>query len=117
MPRALHAGLAPGVSDLDCRHRTVVFNERNGALQRMGVFRGPNAQVSVRDPALRGYGSRFGEHDSGTTHRELGKVGEMPVIGQPVHGGILAHRRDRQTIADLKLAELEGAEEQGLSWV
>ena len=38
MPRTLHARLASGMSDLDCRHSPVVFNERNGALEGTGVI-------------------------------------------------------------------------------
>jgi len=42
----------------------------------------------------------FHEDDAGAALRELAEVDEVPVVGEPVGRGVLAHRRDDDPVAE-----------------
>ena len=55
-------------------------------------------------------GRGFDHHAAGTTHRELTEMDKMPVLSHAIDGGVLAHCRDHNAIAELHLPKRKGGE-------
>jgi hypothetical protein len=68
----------------------------------------------VRDAAVGFDGAGLGEDQTGAADGELGQVGEMPVVRQPVGRAVLAHGRDHDPVGQGDAAQLERGEEQCL---
>ena len=58
------------------------------------------------DPAARHYAGGFGKHESGASHCAAAQMHEMPVVGEPVDAAVLAHRRNRDSISEMHVADL-----------
>ena len=71
----------------------------------------PDAKIVGRDAAFGGDGRRFGEHQRGAADRAGGQVGEVPIVGEAIDAGILAHRRDPDAIGENGLAQPKFAEQ------
>ena len=79
VPRARHARLAPGMRELDCRHRTLALHEFSDSSQTWYVRVVPDADVAVRDAAALLHRGGLDEHDAGAALRELAEVHQVPV--------------------------------------
>ncbi|MNH06713.1 hypothetical protein D3C79_660900 [compost metagenome] len=90
-PGPMGAGLAPGMGQLDAWHRALGGDETGDALQRRDLRVVPQAQVLRGNAPIGSHGSGFGENQAGATHRAAAQVHQVPVIGQAVDTGILAH--------------------------
>lgn len=112
VPRALHARLASCVCKLYCRHGAELSQEIGDALEWRNLTVVPQAEVAVRNPATFVHGSCLGEHQTCAAHRKFSKVHKMEIAGQPVAGRVLAHRRNRQTVAQFDRTQPDGSEEQ-----
>ena len=106
-PRLVCSGFAAGVIKLDCRYRALRFDESADAPQRFYVLIFPDAHVAHRaQPAPFDLGG-LGEDNTGAAHRELRKMGEMPIGDEPVARRVLRHGRDDNAIAQFNAADLQ----------
>ena len=110
MPRALHAGLAARMGDLDRRYRAFTAQEVGNGLERGGMRIRPDTQVAVRDPAARLDRRRLGEHGTGPAHGELPEMHQMPVSRETVGGAIGAHGGDDRPVAESDTANVQRRE-------
>ena len=66
---------------------------------------------------MTGHGSRlfdsggFRDHQRSAAHRPASQVHQMPISGEAVFAGVLAHRRDCDPIAQFDSANLERREQ------
>ncbi|MNH18749.1 hypothetical protein D3C79_784660 [compost metagenome] len=122
-PRAMGAGLAPGVGQLDARHGALRGDEAGDALQWGDLFIVPQTKVLGSDPAIGGHSNRFGDDQPGTTDGAATQMDKVPVVGQAIDGGILAHRRNGDAVGQGQLTQGVRLEQQahegtsqGLQW-
>jgi hypothetical protein len=78
----------------------------------------PKAEVLGADAAFWGDGSGLGEYEGCAADSAAAKVDEMPVVGEAVFAGVLAHGRDDDAIREGKGADGDRGEEAGgsLAW-
>jgi hypothetical protein len=67
----------------------------------------PDAEVSGTDAAFRQDGDSFGEDGTCSADGARAEMDEMPVIGEAVFTGVLAHGGDGDSIAESNIADLE----------
>ena len=106
-PRALGAGLATGMCQLNAGHRAVVVNEIGDAAQCRHLLVAPDTKASWRDAPLGHHTGGFGEHQCCATGGEPAQMHEVPVVGHSVLGGVLAHGRHANAVAQRELAQGE----------
>jgi hypothetical protein len=99
------AGLAPGVGQLNAGHGALGSDKARDALQRGDLFVVPQAQVFGGDTALGGDGGGFGEYQPGTADGTAAEVDQVPVVGQAIDAGVLAHRRHGNAVEQGQLAQ------------
>jgi len=68
----------------------------------------PEAEIFRRDAALGSDGGGLGEDESRTAHGTAAEVDEVPVIGESVFAGILAHGRNGDAVGQRKASERQG---------
>ena len=113
LPGAAGRPLAPGVSELDTRHRPLRADERGDRRQRLGVVVAPDPEVPRRDAPPWLDRRRLGHDDAGTAAGATAEVDEMPVRRQsvPVLTGVLTHRRHHHPVPEFGLAEPQRVEQ------
>ena len=84
IPRTVRTRLSTGVRELNARYRALRFDEVRDALQHRNVCVIPNAQILRADAPFGDDGGGLGEHQRGTTHRELPQMHEMPIVRQAI---------------------------------
>ena len=110
LPGPLHAGFAAGMGDLHSRHGAVGAEKRGDGFQRRGMIGRPNAEIAVGDtPALFDRGG-FAEHQPRPAQRELAEMDFVPIVGQAVIGGVLAHGRNDHPVFQCRAAHGHGRE-------
>jgi hypothetical protein len=100
------------VSQLDTGDSALGGNEAGYALQGFDLFIVPQTKILSGDPAVGGHRRGFGKNQAGTAHGTTAKVNKMPVIGQPIDAGVLAHRRDRDAVEQRQLTNGVGFKQQ-----
>ncbi len=111
-PRAPGAGLAAGVRQLDACNRTLSVDKTGDTLHRFDLFVVPQPEVFGSDAPVRRHRHRFGDDQAGAANGTASQVNQVPVIGQAVDTGILAHRRHCDAIAKGQLAQGIGFKQQ-----
>jgi hypothetical protein len=106
-----HAGFAAGVGELGAGVGAVLVQEAGDALELREVLVLPDAEVAGSDAALGADGVGFSDDEGGSADGAAAEVDEMPVAGEAVDRGVLAHGRDGDSVRDGEAAELEGREE------
>src|SRR6266576_1884347 len=71
------------------------------------MFIFPDAEVLRTDAAFRKNGRCFRQHESGPADGATSKMHKVPIVGVTVEARILAHRRDKHTVAELEVANGE----------
>ena len=107
VPRLMARRLAAGMGEL-YRYRCLgMFAYRNQDRLQCG-FRGVviEAKTSRRDAADGLHVGGLDAEHRRARQRERVDMREVPVVGLPVHGGILAHRRHHDAIGKFKAAQL-----------
>ena len=74
-------------------------------------FVAPDAKVLRRDPSFGRHRRRLGEDEARAADRARREMGEMPVVGETVLAGILAHRRNANPVGVGDVAQFEFAEQ------
>ena len=90
---------------MNTRHGSLSFNKRGNARERGHVLVLPDAQVLRSDSALGRYGTCFHYHQSYATRGAAAQVNQMPVRGEAILTGVLAHRGDGNPIAHGDVAQ------------
>jgi len=98
-PRCSGAGLPSRMRNLNPGNRSLRFHKPRHARQRRNVFVLPNPQIRRADPSIGGHCRRFGKNQCGASHRARAQMHQMPIRGQPVFAGILAHGRNHDAVA------------------
>jgi hypothetical protein len=88
-------------------HRSLLGNKGKRAPQWLNVRVRPEPKVLRADAAVRRNRSGFGDHGGGASHRPAAQVDEMPVSGEPVLAGILAHGRNHNAVRKFHTANPE----------
>ena len=68
--------------------------------QRLHVPVVPDAQVGGGAAAVARHGGRLHDHQGHAADRPAAEVDEVPVVGQPLLGAVLAHRRHDDPVAE-----------------
>src|SRR6516165_577741 len=71
----------------------------------MFVF--PDAEVLRTDAAFWKHGRCFREHESRPANCATPEMDKVPIVGVTIDARILAHRRDKHTVVELKIANGE----------
>jgi hypothetical protein len=73
----------------------------------------PDAKIFGTDPAVSRDGARFGEDQRGTADRAAAEMREVPLAGEAVDAGVLAHRRYEHAVCERQPAKDERLEQVG----
>ena len=87
------------------------MNESNDGAQGLGVIVTPNAEVLWADAAFRQDRGRLCHDQSRATDGATAEMHEMPVLRQPVSARVLTHRRDKDAVGELQIANRERIEQ------
>ena len=79
--------------------------------QRLGVRVGPQPEVVGADAALGHHRGRLGEDQADSSGGEGAEVHQVPLVGEPVDGGVLAHGADPDAVVEGQAAQGERGEE------
>ncbi|MNV21953.1 hypothetical protein D3C71_1129060 [compost metagenome] len=110
-PGALGAGLAACVGDLDAGHGASGLDAGGDAAHAFDVLVVPKACAGRGDAAFGRYARGLDDHQACAAASETGVMRLVPFIGEAVHRAVLAHRRDRDTVAQGDAFELERCEQ------
>ena len=91
--------------ELNRRYAAIGFDEIGNALQWRDMCIRPDAQVAISNTAFGHDGGGFSEYQSGAADGHLTEVDEMPIVGQTIMRGVLAHRRDNDAILQSDAAQ------------
>jgi hypothetical protein len=95
------------MGQLDAGDRALLVDEMRRAGERLEVAVAPCTQVLWGYAALRRDRGGFGEDQAGAADSAAGQVHEVPVVRHALAGGILAHGRDADAVAEGDLAQAE----------
>ena len=95
-----HAGFAAGVGELDSGTHALRVDEASDALQVGNVRVFPDAQVGGRDAAFRDDGGGLKHDEACAALGAAAEVDKMPVVGEAVLRGVLAHGRDADAVGE-----------------
>ncbi|MNJ62791.1 hypothetical protein D3C77_586460 [compost metagenome] len=111
------------MSQLDAGHAPLGGDETGDALQRGDLSVVPQAEVFGGDAAIGGHRHGFSDHQARATHGAAAQMDKVPVVGQAIDGGILAHRRNGDAVGQGQLTQGVRLEQQahegtsqGLQW-
>ncbi len=90
--------------------RALRMKKRCYAGQRRNVLVLPEAQILRADAAFRCNSSRFGENQAGSADSAAAQVNQVPVVGEAVFAGVLAHGRDDDPVRQREGANLQRRE-------
>ena len=110
-PGDLRGGLAAGVRDLDGGHGALRLDKGRDAPECLPVPVGPDAEIAVGDPALGRHGRGLDHDLPGPAHGATAEMDEVPVVGNPVPGAVLAHGGQEDSIPELDPAQLQRREQ------
>ena len=99
------------MGQLDAGARALRVNELRDAGEGGDVVVLPDAEIARRDAAFRSDGGGFQRDQAGAALRACAEMDKMPIGGEAVLRGVLAHGRDADAIGDREGAELKRREE------
>jgi hypothetical protein len=96
------------VGELHARYRPLLLDKLGDAFECLGVLIGPQAAIPGRNPPFGRNGGGF-YHDQGSpANGSTAEMYKVPVSGDAVLAGVLAHGREKDAILKLELLEPEG---------
>jgi hypothetical protein len=107
LPGFVCAGFASGVGDLDSGDGSVGFEEAADFREGFHVCVVVDSAVGRADASFGGDGGGFDHHESRSADGPRSEVDEMPVVGEAVLRGVLAHRRDADAVFDDDVLDLK----------
>jgi hypothetical protein len=106
-PRTVGAGLAAGVADLDAGDRACGLDTGSNVGHALDLCIVPQAGAARRDTAFGRDCGCFHDDQAGAATGNAGVVRLMPIVDEAVIGGVLAHWRHRDTVAQSDIFEGE----------
>jgi hypothetical protein len=97
-PRPIGARLATRMGELHAWRGALFLDEACDPRERLEMRLTPDAAILWRNPPLGGDCRRLGEDERRAADRASGEMSEMPIVGEAVLAGILAHRRHPDAI-------------------
>ena len=91
--------LAPGVADLYAGHGALRLQKPGDPGEGIALGVVPDPEAPGRDAAARLRVRHLGEHETCPSDRARGEMLEVPVVGDAVRRGVLAHRRHHDAVA------------------
>ncbi len=107
-PGAGGGRFSAGVGELDAGRCAVLFEEAGDAGEGFDLGILPEAGIIRGDAAVGSDGGGFGEDESEAAEGAGAEVHEVEIVGVTVDGGVHAHRRDGEAIAECNGADGEG---------
>ncbi len=98
-PGEVGAGFAAGMGDLDAGHAAGRLDRGDGGAEGLGLGIVPEAEAARGDAPFRRDARRLDDQQAGAAARQGGEMHLVPVVQNAVLGGVLAHRRDRDAVA------------------
>lgn len=108
MRRALAAGIGNLDAELGIAHAPRL---RDHASERCFIVIGVQAKATMRDAAMPFDMGGFDNHHRGAGMSHHPQMHEMPVIRAAVVSGILAHRRNNDTVGELEVRQAKRREQ------
>jgi len=102
-PGPVCTGLASSMRQLHTGYTALLMNEPDYPGQRFNVIVTPDTKVLRTDAGLGKNGSRLGKHQSSSAYRPAAQMNKMPIVRVSIGAGVLAHRRDENTICKRKI--------------
>ena len=99
------------MGQLNAGDRPLGVDESGDPRQRFDVLLAPDAHVPGGNPSLGGDGGRLDHDKSDPARGSAAEVDQVPVVGQPVVGAVLAHRRHHDPIAKRDAPDRQRAEQ------
>src|SRR5215471_17749605 len=110
MRRLIASGKRYGAGSIDRRPTAFARREWMASLPGLAGGIAPDTQIFGADPGISSDSSGF-RHDQGCTAYGAGcQVNEMPVVGEAILAGILAHGRNKYSVAELNIAKAKRLE-------
>src|SRR5579862_6202564 len=91
-PRCGRARLSPGMSKLNPRDASLLFDEARDMRPSRPLFVAIDSSVHRRDSSISLDSRRLREDEGRTPHRPAAEMDEVPVVWNAVDGAVLAHR-------------------------
>ena len=110
-PRHARAGFASGVGELNAGERALGAEESGDARKEFDVVVFVDSEILRGDAAFGGDGAGFGEDEGGAADGARAEMNEVPIVGETVGAGILAHRGNHDAVAKFCVANLEWVED------
>ncbi len=105
------------MGELGSGNGSVVANKADDARQILDVLVFPDAEVGGADASFGEHGVGFGEHRAGSSDGAGAEMDEMPVVGESVFAGVLAHGGDGDSITEGNIADWKRVEQVHRSWM
>ncbi len=110
-PRPETPRLAARMPDLDPRHRVVLPDEIDAALQAGNECVVPQAEIANGAAAAPLHLGGFHEHEAGAARRIAADIHQVPVGRETLHARILVHRRDHDAVFQGHVADRDRFEQ------
>ncbi len=85
----------------------MLVDKPDDAAKRLNMVVAPDSEVLWADAPLGQYRRRFRENQARAPDRTRTKMHQVPVIGEAVLAGILAHWRNNESIGETKFSDNE----------
>jgi hypothetical protein len=105
--RDASGGFKSCVGELSSSHGTVLAEEAHYPSEILDVCVLPDAEVGGTDAALGDDGGSFGEDGACAPNGASAEVDEMPVVGEAVFAGVLAHGGNGNAVTKRDIADME----------
>ena len=107
IPWSERAGFAPCMCELDASHAALFMDKSGDAPKRHNVVVAPDPEILRANATFRQDRRRFRKDQARTADCAATEVHEVPVVGKAVLTGVLAHRRDGDSILERDVAKSE----------
>ena len=97
---------------LNTGHRSLAPDKTCDGLQAGNMIVLPQAKIIDRDPAFGTNSCCFGYYNSCASHRPAAQMHQVPFVGKPVSGRILAHGRNDDTVLYFNSPDIDFTEKQ-----
>jgi hypothetical protein len=111
VPGALRAALTARVRELHSGGAPLLRDEADDRSQCLRLRVVPEAEILRADPPLGGDGGRLDHHQRGAANGPRSEMHQVPGVDAPIHGRVLAHRRDENPAREGEAAQRERVEE------
>lgn len=109
--RGRHGGFAAGVGELNASAHSLRVDELSDARQVGNVFVAVDAEIGGCDAAFWDHGGRLKENEACSALGAAAEVDHMPVVGEAVLRGVLAHGRNADAVGEMDRAKLKRRKE------